>query len=606
MEDNANTNYFTFDAPKNQSSIIKVIGVGGGGGNAVNHMFRQGINGVDFVVCNTDMKALNSSPIPNKISIGELGAGNDPAVAKQAALDHADTIREALSHNTKMLFITAGMGGGTGTGAAPIIAEIAKSIDTQDKNISKILTVAIVTLPFSFEGKRRLAQAEDGIKELSQHVDSIIVINNDKLRTFGNLGISKAFAMADDVLLTAVKGIAEIITNNAYINIDLKDVNTVMQGSGTALMGSGSGSGENRAHDAIEAATTSVLLDDNDINGAKNVLLYFSYSTDHELTMDEQAEITDYLLEKTNGTADFIWGAGTDDSLGETLKVILIATGFDKKEVQVIDLNETDNKAKTTASDKSTISVLDEDGMVVDTKLRTADPAPVATETPVSFIQPAPSTPSHDIEEEPILIVSEKTTPAPADTTPAPAPEEKGNVFTLDDFDDAPTVSTPRHIRAGSQEFLTEIDATVGDEITLIHHDEHSAAAPSHSQAPSLSSSPVDLAPETIAPAAPTFSPAPEFAAAPHPVAPATPKPENHGFSEALAQDRAERIRFIHNQLRNNPNGGVIVQNIPAFQLDGDEPMADVHSSEREASSTIVRSDGSVADNLFLWGNHPD
>ena len=321
-----------FDSPKGQSSYIKVIGVGGGGGNAVNHMYRQGIKGVDFIVCNTDMKALNSSPVPNKISLGELGlgAGNKPERARQAAIDKADDIRDAISHNTQMLFVTAGMGGGTGTGAAPVIAEIAKNIDLDNDENKKILVVAIVTLPFSFEGKRRKEQAEAGIRELSQHVDSIIVINNDKLRTYGNLGMSKAFAMADDVLLTAAKSIAEIITNNAYINIDFQDVNTVMEKSGTALMGAGSGHGESRALDAITAATTSVLLNDNDITGAKNVLLYFSYSSEHELTMDEQAEITDYILDKTGSEADFIWGAGVDDELGDELKVILIATGFEK------------------------------------------------------------------------------------------------------------------------------------------------------------------------------------------------------------------------------------------------------------------------------------
>ena len=361
MEENNSSAFFTFDSPKGQSSYIKVIGVGGGGGNAVNHMYKEGIEGVDFIVCNTDMKALNASPVPNKIPLGDLGlgAGNKPERARKAAESKADDIREAISHNTQMLFITAGMGGGTGTGAAPVIAEISKSIDLDNDENKKILVVAIVTRPFSFEGKRRREQAEAGIEELRKHVDSIIVINNDKLRSFGNMRISEAFGMADDVLLTAAKGIAEIITENAYVNRDFQDVNTVMEHSGTALMGTGSGSGENRAHDAIEAATTSVLLDDSDIAGAKNVLLYFTYSTEHEMTMDEQAEITDYVLDKTNGTADIIWGAGPDESLGDELKVILIATGFEKnaavEEPKVLVLPQEEPKAAEPAKASSSM-----------------------------------------------------------------------------------------------------------------------------------------------------------------------------------------------------------------------------------------------------------
>ena len=348
MEEITNNDIFTFDLPKNQSSYIKVIGVGGGGGNAVNHMYREGIKGVDFIVCNTDMKALNSSPVPNKIVLGDLGlgAGNKPERARKAALEKADDIREALSHNTQMLFITAGMGGGTGTGAAPVIAEVAKSIDLENEDTNKILVVAIVTLPFSFEGRRRREQALQGIEELRKHVDSILVINNDKLRSFKDFGLSKAFGMANDILLTAAKGIAEIITVDAYVNIDFQDVNTVMENSGTALMGAGSGRGENRAMDAITAATTSVLLDDNDIHGAKNVLLYFSYSPEHEITMDEVGAITDFVSDKTDGTADVIWGAGADDSLDDELKVTLIATGFEKStqvrepETLVLEIDE--------------------------------------------------------------------------------------------------------------------------------------------------------------------------------------------------------------------------------------------------------------------------
>ncbi|MCR4659384.1 MAG: cell division protein FtsZ [Bacteroidales bacterium] len=339
MEDNINTTLFQFDAPKEQTSYIKVIGVGGGGGNAVNHMYRQGIKGVDFIVCNTDAKALNASPVPNKIALGlGLGAGNKPERAKKAAEEKTDEIRQAIAQDTKMLFITAGMGGGTGTGAAPVIAQIAKSIDLDDEEIRKILVVAIVTTPFSFEGKRRMAQAQAGIEELRKYVDSVLVISNDKLRSFGDMSLAAAFAQADDVLLTAARGIAEIITVDAYVNIDFQDVNTVMENSGTALMGAGSGRGENRALDAIKAASTSVLLDDNDISGAKNVLLYITFSPEHQITMDELTVITDYMNDLTGDDTDMIWGEGANEELGDEINITLIATGFEKRKPVTVKL----------------------------------------------------------------------------------------------------------------------------------------------------------------------------------------------------------------------------------------------------------------------------
>lgn len=344
-------NMLRFDSPKNQSSYIKVIGVGGGGSNAVNNMYVQGIQGVDFIVCNTDEKSLNNSPVPTKIVLGQLGAGNVPEVGRKAAVEHKEDILEAISHNTQMLFITAGMGGGTGTGAAPVIAELAKQIELQDETVRRILVVAVVTVPFTIEGKKRRHQAEQGIEELKKHVDSILVINNDKLRAFGNLPLTGAFKKADDVLYTAVKGIAEIITVSAYVNIDFHDVNTVMQKSGTALMGAGIGRGEDRAMVAIKDASTSVLLDDNDIRGAKSVLLYFSYSPEHEITMDEYSMVTDYITELTGDIdTDVIWGAGSDESLDDELKITLIATGFEKKVEQgtVIRLEQTSKAESVT------------------------------------------------------------------------------------------------------------------------------------------------------------------------------------------------------------------------------------------------------------------
>ncbi len=312
------------DLPKNKSSIIKVLGVGGGGSNAVNHMFEQGIKDVDFIVCNTDIQALEISPVPVKIQIGEngLGAGSKPEKGREAALDHLDEIREILEKNTEMLFITAGMGGGTGTGAAPVIASLAREMN--------ILTVAIVTVPFSFEGRRRKMQAQAGLEELRKNVDALLIISNDKLREiYGNLKITEAFHKADDVLTTAAKGIAEIITVSAHVNVDLQDVKTVMTDSGTAILGSAEAEGENRAINAVEEALSSPLLNDNHIKGAESILLYLSYGED-ELSMDEVSDITDYIQDETGNTAEVIWGMGEDLSLGNKIKVTIVATGFNK------------------------------------------------------------------------------------------------------------------------------------------------------------------------------------------------------------------------------------------------------------------------------------
>jgi cell division protein FtsZ len=332
-----------FEMLKDKSSIIKVIGVGGGGGNAVNHMYRQGITGVDFIICNTDAQALESSPIPNKVQLGAsltegMGAGSIPEVGKNSAIENIDDIKTMLGNTTKMLFITAGMGGGTGTGASPIIAQAAKELD--------ILTVAIITTPFSFEGKRRKMQAEDGLDELKKYVDSYLVISNDRLREiFGNLTLGSAFAQADDILTTAAKGIAEIITVPGYINVDFKDVRTVMKDSGVSIMGSYSASGENRALVAVEGALASPLLKDNEIEGARYILLNISSGV-NEVTMDEVAIITDYIQDKAGLSADLIWGNCIDESLEDRLSVTIIATGFqtteqraqDKKNVKKISL----------------------------------------------------------------------------------------------------------------------------------------------------------------------------------------------------------------------------------------------------------------------------
>jgi len=314
-----------FELPVNKSSIIKVLGVGGGGSNAVNHMFRQGIKDVDFIVCNTDAQALANSPVPVKIQLGASlteggGAGNKPEVGRQAAIESLDNMADILTANTRMLFITAGMGGGTGTGAAPVIAKVAKDMG--------ILTVGIVTIPFKNEGPRRVNQALEGIGELEKYVDSLLIINNEKIRQiYGDLRLSEAFAKADDVLAVAAKGIAEIITVHGFINVDFADVKTVMTNSGVSILGTGMSSGEGRAINAVKEALNSPLLNDTDIKGAKNILLNV-LSGDEEVTMDEIGQIIDYVKDCSGIHTDLIWGNGTDSALGSSISVTIIATGF--------------------------------------------------------------------------------------------------------------------------------------------------------------------------------------------------------------------------------------------------------------------------------------
>ncbi|WP_317898585.1 cell division protein FtsZ [Aurantibacillus circumpalustris] len=317
-----------FELPQEEKSIIKVIGVGGGGSNAVNHMFRLGIKGVDFIICNTDKQALEKSPVKNKIQLGEkstrgLGAGSIPEVGRDAALESIDEIKSYFDDDTQMVFITAGMGGGTGTGAAPVIASIAREMG--------ILTVGIITIPFTFEGKKRRAQAEAGLEEMKKYVDTLLVIGNDKLREiYGNLKMSEAFEHADDVLTGAAKSIAEIISLHMHINVDFNDVKTVMKDSGVAIMGSAVASGEKRAIKAVEQALNSPLLNDNDISGARHVLLNIMSGSD-DIDMDEFGDITDFIQEAAGGTAELITGYGTDASLGDNVSVTIIATGFKSK-----------------------------------------------------------------------------------------------------------------------------------------------------------------------------------------------------------------------------------------------------------------------------------
>lgn len=337
-----------FDLTVNSGSIIKVIGVGGGGGNAVNHMYHQGIRDVDFMVCNTDAQALINSPVPYKVQLGSSltegrGAGNKPETGRESAIENIEDVKKVLRNNTKMVFITAGMGGGTGTGGAPVIAEAARELG--------ILTVGIVTIPFRNEGRRRIKQAVEGISAMEKHVDSLLIINNERIREmYGDSKISDAFAKADNILTTAAKGIAEIITVPGYINVDFADVETVMRNSGVALMGTGIASGVNRAVIAVEEALNSPLLNNNDIMGARNILLNITSGIE-EITMDEIGDITDFVQEKAGNSADLIWGNGVDETLGDKISVTIIATGFSTSSIPEMVINQNTEKTYHTLQD---------------------------------------------------------------------------------------------------------------------------------------------------------------------------------------------------------------------------------------------------------------
>ena len=399
----------SFDLPKNQSNVIKVIGVGGGGSNAINHMFKQGIKGVDFIVCNTDSQALQSSSVPNKIQLGVhltegLGAGANPDVGQQSAIESISEIEKMLDRNTKMVFITAGMGGGTGTGAAPVIAQLAKERD--------ILTVGIVTLPFLFEGKVRQEQALIGIEKLRKQVDSLIVINNNKLReVYGNLGFKAGFSKADEVLATASRGIAEVITHHYTQNIDLRDAKTVLYNSGTAIMGSSVSSGENRAKEAIVAALDSPLLNDNKITGAKNVLLLIVSGT-NEITIDEIGEINDHIQAEAGHNANIIMGVGEDESLGDAIAVTIIATGFDIEQQNEIVNTEPKKIIHTLEDEQRSVHNLSSK-TVAAFDLNTESPASNSNERIVfdlledTVVAPEPVVTSPTINKEELIVMSE-------------------------------------------------------------------------------------------------------------------------------------------------------------------------------------------------------
>ena len=469
------------------SNYIKVVGVGGGGGNAVNHMMEEGIQGVDFVLCNTDYQALTRSMVPLKIHLGkrELGAGNDPNVGREAALSSEDEISKVLDDHTKMLFVTAGMGGGTGTGAAPVVARIAKE--------KGILTVGIVTLPFECEGRRRKQQALSGIEELRKNVDTLIIISSDKLRdSYGNMKLTEAFKKADDVLTTAAKGIAEIITVTGYVNVDFEDVKTVMKDSGRAIMGTGRAKGENRAEEAIKMAINSPLLNDSNIEGAKNVLLYITSGTD-EVSLDEVVEITEYTQSICGNCSDVIWGNGVDESLGDEISVTLIATGFEsnkKAEERRVEPLEPKQKPEVKPVTE-TITGKRTEHKLYETETK-CEPEPIATP---ECTQPAPETPEQPaMDDKPKIVVHS------LDEVDEPA------IFDIPNF----KVETPavhETIASTPQPEPTPSVRVFDNPFSNINEDDDSFEISNHSTAASLQSEPAEV--ETLVMEEPKSQPKP-------------------------------------------------------------------------------------------------
>ena len=606
-----------FEPVHEQPAKIKVIGVGGGGGNAVNHMFRQGIRGVDFIVCNTDAKALNASPVPNKIELGKLGAGNVPERARKAALEHKDEIREAISDDTQMLFITAGMGGGTGTGAAPVIAEIAKNIELDDEMVPHILVVAIVTMPFTFEGKVRRQQALAGIEELKKHVDAILVINNDKLRDLcGNLPFNMAFSQADDVLLTAAKGIAEIITVSGYVNIDFRDVNTVMENSGTALMGAGEGRGDDRARQAIESATTSVLLNDNDIRGAKNILLYFSYSPSHQITMDEIGEVTDYLTDLIgNNEANIIWGNSEDDNLNDELRITLIATGFEQRPGQTIhhlSIEKEDNKpqeqtpdAKAAApesaaakeeqaaakSDEIRVVHINAEGEVVNEGKN----EPVKKEDNDPF-----SIPQNGVKR--VFTLEETAEEMPVEEVVMTAEKESvaasGNSY-LDEIRIRPKMEAPAPV-AESRKVETPNVNDIFDPIenkptpqrTVFYDSPQATATTVETPVKTQTSYETPMAQQTNT----VIDRQVERAFT----------PSSEDINDLRVRQKADRIRRMNDILHNHPEGAKIIESMTTEQLTNEPIFEAMHSSESDAARTIIHADGTMSKGSSFLTDLPD
>jgi len=459
-----------FNMPKNnEPSIIKVIGVGGGGSNAVNYMYSLGIHGVEYVVCNTDKQALDISPVPEKIQLGPnltdgRGAGAIPEVGKRAVEESIEGIKAFLEHDTKMVFVTAGMGGGTGTGAAPVIAKLAKEMG--------ILTVGIVTVPFNFEGRRRRQQAEAGLEEMRNSVDTLLVINNERLREiYGNLTLSNAFSQADSIVSTAAKGIAEVISLTGAINVDFNDVNTVMKDSGVAILGSGVSAGENRAIEAVQSALTSPLLNDNDIAGAKYVLLNITYGSTHEASMDEISDITDYIQDEAGSTADVIWGHGFDESLGDKICVTIIATGFNSAPVTGFEKAPEKVVKKLDLEVEKTVTTFEQKTVVVEEKDNTEPflkATPITEELKSTHFGYTP-----ELDSKPETLTSNK------DSHFTPAPEEKAVEIEFDTTINVKASTTESEIKDTSAQtvnrHILDLNDSRDEEIQIVGSKEEQA-----------------------------------------------------------------------------------------------------------------------------------
>ncbi|MDE6106973.1 MAG: cell division protein FtsZ [Bacteroidales bacterium] len=618
-----NTNNYddilSFVAPKESDSYIKVIGVGGGGCNAVNHMYRQGIVGVNFVVCNTDAQALQQSPVPVKLQLGRtkgLGAGNVPAVAQQAALEKKEEIKEIISDNTHMLFVTAGMGGGTGTGAAPVVAAVAKEIELDD-DVKEILVVGIVSTPFSFEGRRRLQQAQEGIKELRKYVDAILVINNDNLRTMGGkMPFKDALAKADDVLSTAAKGISEIITVHTMINVDFRDVNTVMSQSGVALMGVGRANGENRAQEAIMAAMDSPLLNDNSIEGAKSILLCVIGSEKSPLLLEEVYVVAEFVRSHVGNEVEVIYGAGADNCEEDYLQVTLVATGFNERSYE----QQTRMHLAEIRTDGTEVRIDERVENRLGAPVMATEPAPM----PVPTLTATPTV--ADVKEETKRFVALDETPAAQKETPVATVEEKpASAQNLaqawfDDMSFAPAAEVSAPVQAEAPAFAplaetqVEVHAEMPIEMPMVAHVEAPAvAAEAHVEVSAQAFTPwngdrgfsaADLEavgkdmqlvsrPEGYQPEA-----QPEYATqtAVMDMGPATSYAQHPAY-----QDRMMRMRRFKEQLESN--GMDFMERVPAWKRKEMELNPSVPAAQSEMGDMMITPDGRITKNAYLRDN---
>lgn len=616
---------FQFSLGSNPGAIIKVIGIGGAGGNAVNHMFQKGIKDVDFLVCNTDYQALERNLVRNRLQLGPhltegRGAGNQPEIGRQAAVETMEEFKELIGSETKMVFITAGLGGGTGTGAAPVLAEACRALD--------ILTVGIVTLPFSFEGKKRLEQAEHGLKELRRFCDTTLVISNDKVRElFGNLVFKDAFAKADDVLASAAKGIAEIITVDGYVNVDFADVRTVLQQSGKAVMGSGQASGENRALEAVRLALSSPLLSENDISGARNILINMSSGNDDPIRLDEIGEINDYVQTEAGSGTDVIWGNCTDDELGDALRVTLIATGFEGDARR--DYGKATGSAgagwQPSTTDKPSVVIHTLDAPVVAEQAPVAAHAPVAEQAPVAAQAPVEeeTLPMFTLIDDEYMDDEGDNGSDPTPTTPSPEPQgpafEQGSldlftrVWNLDDAaspfasdessnerNDEPVAS----LSASGTELNDEVNPFFGydgpvewDLAPVNMESSASITASINTAVPAADLEPVNTAP----------APSPTPSVDPSPVYASGPSDED---VLTRSRQRIQNLRSLNSLISGGNVALEELEKVPAYVRAGYQPAPAASSSDLPLSRTTVteRPLGSGAplfktDNRYLHDN---